>query len=243
MSGQAKDSYNRYSGPYGRNLQQLCGRMHLSSLFSMKKLILFFLVLFYSITAFCQHSFKQNLKNVATIILPDTPKIEYTKRGTIYIVRKNRVIYISQVAQLNKNLEDFLTEHLADSIYEGFIKGSLKDGGTLFYKKNIYVNGLHGIEFGYVKRYDSITSYRYHQSFYFNNILIANGFWSRDSLRSDNKEIKAFFSTFKLTIREVDVDQGNLADKVFNWRTVLIIGSIFLLGILIIYIIRRLTYK
>ncbi|HEY2583342.1 MAG TPA: hypothetical protein VGI43_16135 [Mucilaginibacter sp.] len=214
----------------------------------MKKIFLTFLILFHFITAYCQHPIKQNLGNVASIMLPDTPKNEHTKKGLIYITNSNGMIYISSVSKIGYNLKDFLfTKHVQDSVYAGVIKGSLKMGGALLYKKNINTNGLHGIEFGYVKHYNSIISYRYHQSFYFNNILITNGVWIHDSLQTNHLKIKAFFSTFKLTVHKDDLRQRNFADVAFKSGYFvgfsIIVCLIFVIGFLVIYIIKRIAYK
>jgi len=133
----------------------------------MKKAILCFLVSFFSITAFCQHPYKQNLKGVATIILPDTPKITKTKTGVIYSVTVDGAFYLSQMSRLHENGTDMLTPDIKDSVYAEVIKTTLETVGTIFYKKQITSNGLHAMEFGFKKQGEPLKiSYSYYQVFF-----------------------------------------------------------------------------
>jgi hypothetical protein len=214
----------------------------------MKKALLCFLVLLYSITAFCQHLYKQNLNHVAQITFPDTPKMQHDNAGTFYSVTVDRNIYLAQVAIAKKSLRDLFTSHLNDSIYSGVIEGTLTASkGKLLYKRKITVNGLDGVEFSYRAKIKSLNYYRYHQAFYFNNTLVLYGYWTPDSLQSDNKAIKAFFGTFKVTLPDDEVRQDNVSDIAFRFGYVLgiflIVSVIVLMGFGIVFIIKKFANK
>ena len=214
----------------------------------MKKVILFFLVLFYSTTAFCQQRYKQQLNHIATITFPDTPKMQRDSEDTFYSVAANGRVYVAQVGEAKKSLKELFTSHINDTIYAQIIEGSLTGTkGKLLYKKNIEVNGLDGVEFCYTAKVDSQKYYRYHQVFYFNNTLISYGYWTPDSSRSDNKALRAFFGTFKLTINDDDVRQDNVSDLAFRFGYVIgglaFIGVIAGIGFGIVFIARKIGYK
>ena len=214
----------------------------------MKKFLIAFLTVFYSITAFCQHGYKQDLNHIATITFPDTPNVGHNQMVTIYGETYNGVVYFVKVTPLHKSSQDMLVNHFNDSVYTGIITGSLNSSkGKLLYKKNIKINSLNGIEFCYMVKVGSVNDYRYHQVFYFNNTLILYGYWTADSLHSNNKDLKAFFGTFKLTIKNDDIRQGNT--KVVSYkageiiRMFLIIALIVLLGFFTVFIIKKIAYK
>ncbi|MDP9077548.1 MAG: hypothetical protein M3O71_09020 [Bacteroidota bacterium] len=214
----------------------------------MKKIVLSFLTTFFLFNAYCQQGIKQDLNHVATITFPDTPKFQQLKVGAIYTVFTNHKLYIAQAAPVQKNLKDLLTRHLDDSIYQGAITGSLKQAkGKLIYKKKITAHGLTGIEFCYTSPIGMVNYYRYHQAFYFNSTLVLYGYWAPDSLKSDDKGLRDFFGTFKVTIKDSEIRQGNARDLGFKTGkiigTLLFIAVIIAIGFGIVFIIKKITYK
>jgi hypothetical protein len=116
----------------------------------MKKTSFTLLIIFCALTAYCQHNFVINLKNVATITFPDTPKINKSSQDTVYTTVNNGAIYLAGAMDAQKSLKELLTKHVLDSMYNGVITGTLESShGKLIYKKNIIVNNLEGMEFGY----------------------------------------------------------------------------------------------
>jgi hypothetical protein len=176
----------------------------------MKNKFIFLILLLHPFASFCQRSYKADLNQLGTITFPDTPKYKQVKASDFYSLSSNRGVDIAEVTPINKRFKDFFTSHLTDSVYKRVVDGSLKIAkGKLLYKKNIRVNGVDGIAFGYTSKFNGVNYYRYHQSFFFNKTLILFGYWSRDSLQTDDKDLKAFFGSFKLSIKASDISQDN----------------------------------
>ena len=213
----------------------------------MKKTFIIILFGLYSITAYCQHRFVLNLKHIATIAFPDTPKVKYAVGDTMYVAAtETGVIYLAAATPMQKSIKDMTNPHILDSIYSGIIIGTLKSAhGKVLYKKNILVNNLNGVEFGYSIFIKNRLLYGYNQAFYLNNTLINYGRWSADSLKSNSKELKDFFGTFKLTIDADNARQDNSTEIAYGvGRFIgigLVIGVIALFGFLIVLIIKKVT--
>jgi len=160
--------------------------------------------------AFCQHSYKQDLSHIATIIFPDTPKVKEVKSSDFYSEASGGKIYIAETTTIKKRFTDIFTSHLTDSVYRELVNVSLKiAGGTILYKRNIDKNGLSGVEFAYTAQPGTKIFYRYHQAFYFNNRLILYGCWSPGPLSIGDKDLKAFFGSFMPQIKKSDIRQDN----------------------------------
>lgn len=198
-----------------------------------------------SFAGYSQHVYRQELNQVATINFPDTPKATPTKVGIVYTLADSGRVYLAEASVIRKRFIDFFSDHFNDQLFAGVIEGSLKNtAGKIIYKKSIKVNGLDGIEFCYSAKIDSTIYYRYHQVFYLNNTLVFYGYWSSDSLRSDDKNLRSFFRTFKLTGKtdnSTALRLGYIAGKVFG--VIIVIGLILLVGLGAIYIIRKMVYK
>jgi hypothetical protein len=213
----------------------------------MRKIITTLLVGLYSITAYCQHGFVINLKHIATITFPDSPQYKQSSHDTVYVaVSKTGAIYLAEATHVQKSVKELFNKHVLDSIYNGVIIGTLSSShGKVLYKKNILVNNLNGIEFGYTVLIKNQIFFGYNQVFYLNKTLINYGLWSKDSLKSDSKPLKVFFGTFKLTVDADDVRQDNSTEMAFNIGyvigIVMVIGVIVLFGLIIVFIIKRLT--
>jgi hypothetical protein len=214
----------------------------------MKKNKLTFLILLYAFPAFCQHSYKQQLYDLATITFPDTPKVQHDTDRTFYSVAIHRRLYIAQVGKAGKSLKELFTSQSDDTVYAQVIKGSLSGtNGKLMYKKKIEVNGLQGVEFAYTAIINSQNYYRYHQLFFFNSTLISYGYWTPDSLQRDNKDLRAFFGTFKLAIDDDDVRQDNVSEIAYRFGYLIgalaIVGVLVAIGFGVVYIIKRIAFK
>jgi hypothetical protein len=214
----------------------------------MKKIFIIISILLFSFNAYCQHGYNIDFQHVATITFPNTPKSQTTKAGVLYTYAENERLYIAQASIIKKRGVDLFKSHLDDSIYAGVITGSLqRSQGKLVYKKNIEANGISGVEFCYLAKIGDVNYYRYHQTFYFNNVLVLYGYWSPDSLKANDKDLRTFFGTFKLTIKDEEVRQGNASELGYKTGEIigvlLIIGIVVLLGFGVVYIIKKITYK
>jgi hypothetical protein len=212
-----------------------------------KKLIIIFL-LSLSFSTYGQRSYLQNLDSVATITFPNTPSIENTETGKFYSLKIGDVIYIAQSDIAEKNFKDLFTRHLSDSIYDGVIEGTVTAlKGKILYRKKISLKGLEGVEYGYKAKIKDSDYYCYQQAFFFNHNFILYGYWSPDSLKTNDKGLRTFFGTFKLTINDDEIRQGNASDlgyKAGEFMVILlIIGVVVLLGFGVVYIIKKITYK
>jgi hypothetical protein len=219
----------------------------------MKKLLTFFTItLICPIAAHCQHPFKQNLGEIATITFPDTPKTKKISTEIFYISKYDKATYFGQAAPLPTSLRDLLTNTNLDSVYNSFANAVLIDTkGRIFYKKNITVNALNGVEFGFAFKIKEKTYYDYQNVFYLNDVLINYSYLSSDSLKKDDEKIKSFFGTFKLTIKPDQIRQTNSSAIAYHAGALtgkllfygLVIAVITLLGFGIVLILKRITNK
>jgi hypothetical protein len=214
----------------------------------MRKIIITFFIGFCSFTGYCQQEFVINLKHLATITFPDTPKINIKSTDTVYVAVKSGAIYVAAATHAQKSLKELLTEHILDSMYNSVIVGTLQSShGKIIYKKKIYLKKLEGLEFGYTISTKDQTLYGFNRVFYLNSTLLNFGRLSRDSLKSDNKELKDFFNTFKLTVSEDNITQDNSSEigyKIgYGIGTIAFIGVICLIGWFIVVIIKKVTNK
>jgi len=212
------------------------------------KRILIGILIFSSSFTYGQHAFKVDLNHIATITFPDTAKLQPNEDGAIYGVKSNGNIYIAGTNVVYKGAVNSFKKHFEDSIYAGLIDGVLSGTkGKLQYKKNIQTQGISGIEFFYTATADNIDYNIYNQSFYLNNTLILYTCWVPAPINADNKNLKAFFNSFKLTIAKEHVRQDNATEIGYiigyTIGILLVIGVFVLLGFGIVYIIKKITYK
>ena len=104
----------------------------------MRKIIYFFFFFLNFSIAYCQHSFKQNLGNIATINFPDTPKTKNIQSINLFYCSYDNLLYIAQASELESSLKDLLKNDKNDTLYNSFIQSELKStNGKLFYEKAI----------------------------------------------------------------------------------------------------------
>ena len=217
--------------------------MIFNHLFKMKTITIIILLFVLPIAAYCQQGFKQDLNHIASITFPDMPKTTVEKNETVFALNDSGIVYLAIAAPVQKGIKDYFTKNSNDSLFQGVIKGSLQSSkGILFYRKNVVMNGLKGLEFGYKAVLDSVKSYRYHQAFYVNNTLIFYGYWSKDSLQADDKGMRSFFNSFKLKVKPVDITQSDVSDLSFKAGEV--IGYLICIGavvLLVIFLVKKFT--
>ncbi|WP_426671748.1 hypothetical protein ACPPVU_10975 [Mucilaginibacter sp. McL0603] len=200
-----------------------------------------------SITTFGQYRYIQKLGSLATIALPDTPKVQKANGIDIYIINHKGVIFIAQTGDVHGGLRDIFTANSTDSVYEGYIKGTLRStNGTLFYKDKIKVNGHDGIEFGYKAKINGQQTYRYQHTVDLNDTLLMCGIWSSDSLSKNEQHLKVFFDGFKVKSAEQlsDDHASELGIKTGKTIAILVFLCIpVLIGGGAIFIIRKIAYR
>jgi hypothetical protein len=205
----------------------------------MKKSLLTLSLLFYSITVFCQLKYKQDLKGIAQINFPDTPKVKVLADGvSVYVFNGDGIIYMAQVSPVGRSVKDMLTDSSLDSIYSYFVTGSLKGTkGKLLYKKNASIRKLDGVEFSYKANISGQNLTAYNQAVFLNDTLLNYVILSPDPMKKDDKKVRSFFDSFKLKISADDARQdggsalayesGKVLGKIiFVFVLLLIIGGI-----------------
>ena len=166
----------------------------------MKKILTSVFILFNSITVYCQHPYRQDLQSEAQIIFPDTPKIEFDDGATYYSRDADSCIYFAQVIDLTKIDPNSINPHQLDDIYNQFIRSAINPlKGVVFYHEKIEINGLKGVAFNYKCSLKGNVYYAYQQVFQVKQSLMSYSLLSPDSLSTEDKNIKSFFGTFKLT--------------------------------------------
>jgi hypothetical protein len=212
------------------------------------KRILIAILIFTSSFTYGQHPYKVDLNHIATITFPDTAKLEPNNDGVIYGVKLNNNIYTAGANVVYKGVVNSFKKHFEDSLYAQLIDGVLSGTkGKLQYKKNIQIQGISGIDFFYTAAINGVEYNVYNQSFYLNNILILYTCWVPAPITADDKNLKAFFNSFKLTIANEDVRQNNATEigYIIGYTIgILAVIAVFVsMGFGIVYIIKKVTYK
>jgi len=212
-----------------------------------KAFIAFIIILISSITAYCQHPYKQNLGGIAVITFPDTPKIKTVSSDvTEYYTNYNNSIYFALLSPLSPGLKDLIDVNNIDSVYHIFITAAIKSSkGHVIFKNNVKFNDLNGVEFCFTSLAKGKIFYNYSRVVYLNEVLIDYAYVSQDSVKNDDKKITGFFNTFKLTIKKEEVIQSNgqviAAGLGHLTAYISIITTLLLLGFGGVFIIRKLT--
>jgi len=207
----------------------------------MRKILIVFLLVFGVIPAYCQHPFTQDLKKLATIAFPDTPQVKKTPGRVYYSFQSKGVMYMASVSNYYNSVGDNFTHDLTDTAYASLLREVNRlNESKLFYQKKIKIDGLRGIEYGFVSKDDSSKYYRYHRALYLNNTLIIFGINSFDSLKIDQKALNDFYAAFKVTAPNAERSQETIADSLFNLKTLVWSVLALLAGVMIIFIIKKL---
>jgi hypothetical protein len=211
------------------------------------KLIIICLALLLSVRAFGQYNYTQKLGSLATVALPDTPKLQRIKGSDVYLIKYKGVIFITQASDIHGGLKDIFEKKSSDSIYNAYIKGTLESTkGELFYKDKIKINGHDGIEFGYQAQVNGQKIYRYQHALYLRDSLLMCGVWSSDSLAKDETHLKVFFDGFKIRSDEElgKADAKKLGYKIGGTLAIITMLSILVaLGLGVVFIIKKVVYR
>src|SRR6187402_2829770 len=172
----------------------------------MKARFIFLLLLLPCIATYAQHPYVQKFDNLAQITFPDTPTVKHVEASgsDVYYISRG-VGYVAQNSDMEKTFADLFTMS-NDSIYNGFIKGTLSGTkGKLLKKKKIKLGEITGVEFSYKAPLNGVITYRRQRLIYTNSKIIMFGIWSADSLSDNDKPTTDFFNTFKLNISNREV--------------------------------------
>jgi len=215
-----------------------------SKLSDMKKILPLVLLALIPFAVFSQQGYQQDLNHVASLTFPTKPTATVQDVKTIYVLSDSGIVYLAAVAPYKKGVKDLFTKNINDSLFHGAMQGSLQSAkGKLIYQKPVDMNGLKGLEFAYQADLDSVKSYRYHQVFYLNNTLIFYGYWSKESLQTDDKGMRSFFNSFTLKVKPTEANQQDASNLAYNVGKgigyVLIAGAIVLLGLGVVFLIRK----
>jgi len=212
---------------------------------NLKPTIIALALMLFSINVFGQYNYIQKLGSLATVALPDTPKLVEKEEAKVYITKYHGVIFLAEVGEDSGGLKDLFRKNNYDSLYNSFIKGMLGEKGRLFYKNKININEQEGVEFGYKIDLNGRLTYRYNHVVSLNDTLLMCGIWSSDSLSKDDKHLAAFFNGFKIKSKK-QLSSNNAAElgrKTGNVIGIIILISIpIILGLGIIFIIKRIAY-
>ena len=216
----------------------------ISNLSDMKKILTLLLVAFIPFAVFSQQGYQQDLNRVASLTFPTKPTATVRDDKTVYVLADSGIVYLAAVAPYKKGVKALFTKNINDSLFHGAMEGSIQSGkGKLIYQKPVELNGLKGLEFAYQAQLNSEKSFRYHQVFYLNNTLIFYGYWSKDSLQADDKGMRSFFNSFTLKVKPTEANQQDASNLAYNVGKgigyVLIAGAIVLLGLGVVYLVRK----
>ena len=208
----------------------------------MKKVISILLISFFSLPAFCQLTYTQNLNNIAQIKLPGQPVIKNLPMGiTLYYYITDSEIYFAQVAEYKKSLSELFTDDVNKKIYADYIIGNVHSSkGKLLYKKDILINGLNGVQYVYNSTLPKKKFVSYSRLVYLNNTLLNFSVLTRDTLTRDDEKIGQYFKSLKITIPRDSIYSTNSAEifKRFGIAAIAV-----LLGLGIWFILKRSAYR
>ena len=206
----------------------------------LKRILIAVVFIMACLPAFAQHPFTQKLNDLATITFPDTPKLNKTAKNLYYSVEVNGVVYMASVGSWSSGPFDDFSHDLPDTAYAALIR-EVKgfSDGRVFFEKKIKINDLKADEYGYSSLSDSMTYYRYHRALYLKNKMIIFGFNAYDSLKIDQRALKDFYATFKVTLPNAADGQRTIADALFNFKAVLWAAIALVAGVGIIFIIKK----
>jgi hypothetical protein len=215
----------------------------------MKKVISILLISFFSLPAFCQLTYTQNLNNIAQIKLPGQPVTKDLPMGiTMYYYKTDSEIYFAQVAAYKKSLSELFTTDVNKKIYNDYIIGNLHSAkGKLLYKKNILINGLNGVEYVYNSTLPKKKFVSYSLLIFLNDTLLNFSVLTRDTLSRDDKKIDEYFKSLKITIPNNKIVADNSAEIAIRLGKITALIAIItipiLLGLGIVFIIKKAAYR
>ena len=214
---------------------------------NLKLIIIAFALICCSTTSFGQYNYIQKLGHLATIALPDTPKLQRKENFEIYLTKYKGVLFLAEVGNIHGGLIDLINSNNTDTLYNHYIKGVLESTkAKLIYKDKIKINDHDGLEFRTTFELKGQKLYGYQHILCLNDTLLMSGIWSSDSLSKDDKHLKAFFDGFKVRSSEqLSQDRaeqlGHKTGKAIAFLMLLCIPV--LIGLGIVFIIKKLIYR
>lgn len=196
---------------------------------------------------FGQYTYKQKLGNLATVMLPDTPKLQSVNGVNSYFINYKGVIFMAQAADVAGSLRDLINNQPIDSTYATYINSLLKSSkAKLVYKNKIDISGVKGVEFGYKRKLKGQDTYGYHRLVCLNDSLVSCGLLAADSLSNTDKNLKVFFDGFRVVNasgarQDVPANLAYKTGKLIGFLMFLCIPV--LIGLGIVFLIRRIFYK
>lgn len=202
-----------------------------------------------SLVTFSQikYSYTQKLGSIASVGLPDTPKIGDVRGFKQYVVNYHGVIFQAAFGHVNKGLKNSLSASGLDSLYSDYMNGFLRSSNSnLIYKDNITINGHRGVQFTFKGELKKQNIYGYYRLVALNDTLLTCGIISSDLAPRDDKNITGFFNNFKvISVAELDeIDATNTAQKLGKGIAWLIaVGLLGSIGFGIVFLLKKLIYK
>jgi hypothetical protein len=199
-----------------------------------------------STVTFAQYPYKQKLGGIARVMLPDSPSLQRVSGINIYMINQNGVGYTAAIADAEGGPLDLLKNNNVDSVYESYIRGTLKrTNSKTFYKNKIKITGLDAVEFGYKTIVNGYDTYVYQRAVCLNDSLAICSISASNLLPSTDKNLKVFFDGFKVLnawharqdISSLDYKWG----KVTHYLLFLCIP--ILIGLGIVFLIRSIVYR
>ncbi|OOQ61889.1 hypothetical protein [Mucilaginibacter pedocola] len=218
----------------------------------MKKVLLALSFLIVTVQSFAQLSYQQQLSRLAQIQFPDTPSYSTPAQGmSAYTLTHGGIAYVAAISPANSGLKNAISGNSLEALYDDFIEGNLNStSGKLIYKKEVPIEKLKGLQFSYkgVTPASKEDFYGYQQVVFLNDTLFTYAVVSPKELKPDDKNIREFFTSFKLNAKADEISQD--ADEQVAFKTGQIIGKftgvaivIIVLGGIVFLIVKLSTRK
>ncbi|PJJ84253.1 hypothetical protein [Mucilaginibacter auburnensis] len=194
-----------------------------------------------------QYKYSQKLGTLATVALPDTPKIYQEEGIKSFVSNYSETTYYAASGSATDRLKDILNSYSNDSFYNQYVNGFLKSlKGKLLYKDKIDINGHPAIQFSFRGIANDRTIYGHYRVVRLADSVVTCGVLSTYLVPKQNKNLTDFFSKFKvISSEELDgIEAKSTATKIGEVIGVLtVIGLFAAIGFGIVFILYKIVYR
>jgi|GEM_PF-3259074 len=215
----------------------------------MNRKLLLFVFLLYAGNVFSQSTFKLKIDSLATVTLPGKPASKKNDTGAVYFFKKYASEYIVYLQNFNYYKKFSLRQDSLSAFYEGVVEGHLHAPHSKLLSKNeITVNGFKAIDFSY--KADSthgLPDVRFQRAIFLDHYMITFSYWtSSDSLQKNLPNKNAFLNSITIIADKEKAKQ--YTDKGYDLGLIignkyLTISFVIIIGLLIVFLVRRVAYK
>ena len=214
----------------------------------MKRLFVLFFLLYTGI-AFGQ-DFKLKIDSLVTATLPGKPASKKNDTGQVYFYKRYASEYIILLQNFKYYKKFSLQKDSLSAFYDGVVEGHLRlPHSKLLSKNEVTINGFKAIDFSY--KADSthgLPDVRFQRAIFLDHYMITFSYWtSSDSLQKNLPNKDAFLNSIAIIADKGKTKQYTDEGLAYNLGVIvgkyLAIPLVIIIGLLIVFLIRRVAYK